>query len=78
MLTEQAECKPDNEIQESSVNPIPPRQRTVKELEQIIREALKAKTHEIENKFYELDQYNSGRLTQEQLYHLLKVYVFII
>ncbi|RTG88990.1 uncharacterized protein DC041_0007723 [Schistosoma bovis] len=73
LLTEQAECKPDNEIQESSVNPIPPRQRTVKELEQIIREALKAKTHEIENKFYELDQYNSGRLTQEQLYHLLKV-----
>ncbi|VDO56427.1 unnamed protein product [Schistosoma margrebowiei] len=73
LLSEQAECKPDNEIQESSVNPIPPRQRTVKELEQIIREALKAKTHEIENKFYELDQYNSGRLTQEQLYHLLKV-----
>ncbi|KAH9581390.1 hypothetical protein MS3_00008544 [Schistosoma haematobium] len=73
LLTEQAEYKPDNEIQESSVNPIPPRQRTVKELEQIIREALKAKTHEIENKFYELDQYNSGRLTQEQLYHLLKV-----
>ncbi|CAH8633597.1 unnamed protein product [Schistosoma rodhaini] len=72
-LIEQTEYKPTNEAQELSVNPIPPKQRTLKELEQIIREALKSNIHEIENKFYELDQYNSGRLTQEQLYQLLKV-----
>uniref|UniRef100_A0A3Q0KQH8 Putative calmodulin n=1 Tax=Schistosoma mansoni TaxID=6183 RepID=A0A3Q0KQH8_SCHMA len=72
-LIEETEYKPTNEVQESSINPIPPKQRTLKELEQIIREALKSNIHEIENKFYELDQYNSGRLTQEQLYQLLKV-----
>ncbi|VDP98492.1 unnamed protein product [Trichobilharzia regenti] len=47
--------------------------RTISELKQIIQEVLKSKPREIEKRFYELDEYNSGRLTQEQLYQLLKL-----
>ncbi|CAH8864547.1 unnamed protein product [Trichobilharzia szidati] len=47
--------------------------RTMSELKQIIQEVLKSKPREIEKRFYELDEYNSGKLTQEQLYQLLKL-----
>ncbi|CAH8619279.1 unnamed protein product [Heterobilharzia americana] len=47
--------------------------RTMKDLKKIIHETLKSKVHEIESRFYELDEYNTGRLTQEQLYQLLRI-----
>ncbi|CAH8542331.1 unnamed protein product [Schistosoma turkestanicum] len=77
-LIEPVECNTTNDTQSSSsssssVNPMIKQQRTLKELKQIIRETLKSDIHQIENKFHEIDQYNSGRLTQEQLYQLLKV-----
>ncbi|KAK4468532.1 hypothetical protein MN116_007541 [Schistosoma mekongi] len=49
-------------------------QRTLKELKQLIHQTLKLHLHEIEKRFYELDEMNSGCLTQEQLYQLLKVF----
>ncbi|TNN11001.1 EF-hand calcium-binding domain-containing protein 6 [Schistosoma japonicum] len=47
-------------------------QRTLNELKQLIHETLKLNIHEIEKRFYELDEMNSGCLNQEQLYQLLK------
>jgi len=45
--------------------------RTLGELHDILREIVRNDMNKLESEFRELDEYNSGRLTQEMMYQLL-------
>nr|XP_039247423.1 EF-hand calcium-binding domain-containing protein 6-like [Styela clava] len=47
------------------------KQRSVEELHDILRDLVKNDMNKLETEFRKLDEYNSGRLTQEMMYNLL-------
>ncbi|PAA52594.1 hypothetical protein BOX15_Mlig033909g1 [Macrostomum lignano] len=61
----------DDELEE----PYDPNKRSVSETRRCIRDLLHSRFQEVETAFYELDTFNSGRLTQEMMYQLLNRFI---
>ena len=64
----------DRLVIEEDVYAEPREQRTVQEMFKMIKELMKKNYQAVEEAFYEIDELNSGRITQEMMYKLLKRY----
>ena len=51
---------------------LPQVKRTTQEMFKMVKDLLRKKYQAVEQAFYDLDEQNSGKLTHEMMYHLLK------
>ena len=65
---EQKNILPDNDDYLAEL----PTKRTTFELFKIIKELMKKNFQKLQDAFYELDELNTRRLSQETMYHLMK------
>lgn len=66
-----------DEDEHESLLEIPREPRSDKELFIILKDLMKNRYQDVERIFFELDEQNTRRMSQETLYQLLKKYVFV-
>lgn len=59
-----------NQLSETAIRPSP--RRSVGHLRAVIRDLVHLRARRVEEKFHEIDVYNSGRINVEQFYQLLQ------